>query len=79
MDKNCVKRREVPGKLARDSNALRGSKQLHVNAAGVEGKLSTKLVSPLSGEVCSQGQKSAEAIVVGEGKKTLTKGRTARS
>jgi hypothetical protein len=45
MDKNRVKRREVPGKLAKDSKAQKGSKQLHVNAARIEGKLSTKQVS----------------------------------
>ena len=59
MDKNRVRRREVPGKLAKDSDAPTGSKWLHVNAARTEGKLSS-----LSGEICPQGQKSAEAIVI---------------
>jgi hypothetical protein len=51
MDKNRVKRREVPGKLATDSDAQTGSKQLHVNEARTEGKLSS-----LSGEVSPKGR-----------------------
>ena len=38
MDKNRVKRHGAPGKLARDSEAQKGSKRLDVNAAGVRGK-----------------------------------------
>ena len=37
---NCVRRREAPGELARDSEAPKGSKRLHVNAARIRGKLS---------------------------------------
>jgi hypothetical protein len=55
MDKNRVRRREVPGKLARDSDALTGSKRLHVNAAGTEGKLSF-----LSGEIFAQMGRSQQ-------------------
>lgn len=65
MDKNHVKRQGMPGKLAIDSNAPRGSKQSPVDVARIEGKLSTKLVSPLSGEVFLKREKSAEAIIVG--------------
>jgi hypothetical protein len=74
MDKNCVKRRGVMGKPATDSEARKGSKQLRVNVARLEGKLSF-----LSGEVSTVGydrvRRLAETIVVGEGKKR-TKGRT---
>jgi hypothetical protein len=38
MDKNCVKRHVMRGKLATDSEARTRSKQLHVNAARVRGK-----------------------------------------
>ncbi len=38
MDKNRVKRHGALGKLARDSEAQKGSKRLDVNAAGVRGK-----------------------------------------
>lgn len=60
MDKNRVRRREVRGELASDSNAQKGSKQLHVNAARVEGKLSYLI----RGGLPQRRQKSAEAIVV---------------
>ena len=39
MDKNCVRRHGAPGELAVDSEALKGSKRLHVNAARIRGKL----------------------------------------
>jgi hypothetical protein len=60
MDKNRVRRRGVRGKLASDSDARKGSKQLHVNAARIEGKLSHLIRGGLS----QRRQKSAEAIVV---------------
>ena len=63
MDKNRVKRREVRGKLARDSKAQTGLKQLLVNAAGLEGKLSYLIRGGLA--FFFERQKSAEAIVVG--------------
>ena len=40
MNKNCVRRRGAPGELARDSEVLKGSKRLYVNAARIRGKLS---------------------------------------
>ncbi len=48
------------GKLAKDSEAQKGLKQLCVNVAGVEGKLSNLIRGGLQ-EIL---QKSAEAIVV---------------
>jgi len=39
MKKNRVERHGMPDKLARDSKVQRGSKQSHVNAARVRGKL----------------------------------------
>ena len=38
MDKNHVKRHGMPGELAKDSEALKGSKQFHVNEARNRGK-----------------------------------------
>ena len=61
MNKNCVERHGMPDKLAKDSEVQRGSKQSHVNAARVRGKLSHLIRGDLPGK----GQKSAEAIVVG--------------
>ena len=73
MDKNCVRRRGAPGELASDSEALKGSKQLHVNAARVRGKLSCLIRGDLrcvserglrrSRGLLTAPQKSAEAIV----------------
>ena len=40
MDKNRIRRRGARGKLARDSDARKGPKRLHVNAAGIGRKLS---------------------------------------
>ena len=40
MNKNCVERHGMPDKLAKDSKVQKGSKQSHVNAARVRGKLS---------------------------------------
>ena len=51
----------MPDKLARDSEVQKGSKQSHVNAARVRGKLSHLI----RGDLPRAGQKSAEAIVVG--------------
>ncbi len=39
MNKNRVERHGMPDKLARDSKVQEGSKQSHVNAARVRGKL----------------------------------------
>ena len=61
MNKNCVKRHGTPDKLAKDSEVQKGSKQSHVNAARVRGKLSHLI----RGDLSKEGQKSAEAIVVG--------------
>ena len=61
MKKNRVERHGMPDKLARDSKVQRGSKQSHVNAARVRGKLSHLI----RGDLPNEGQKSAEAIVVG--------------
>lgn len=61
MNKNCVKRRGMPDKLARDSEVQEGSKQSHVNVARVRGKLSHLI----RGDLPKEGQKSAEAVVVG--------------
>jgi hypothetical protein len=52
----------VPGKLATDSKAQTGLKQLHVNVAGLEGKLSNLIRGGLT--VFFIRQKSAEAVVV---------------
>jgi hypothetical protein len=60
MNKNCVERHGMPDKLAKDSEVQKGSKQSHVNAARVRGKLSHLIRGDLP-----RGQKSAEAIVVG--------------
>lgn len=59
-NRNYVERHEVPGKLAKDSEAQRGLKQLCVNVAGLEGKLSNLI----RGDLQEVLQKSAEAIVV---------------
>lgn len=61
MNKNCVKRHGMPDKLAKDSEVQKGLKQSHVNAARVRRKLSHLIRRGLPKE----GQKSAEAIVVG--------------
>ena len=61
MNKNCVKRHGMPDKLAKDSEVQKGSKQSHVNAARVRGKLAHLI----RGDLSKEGQKSAEAIVVG--------------
>ena len=80
-DKNCVRRRGARGKLARDSEARKGPKRLHVNAARVRGKLSYLIRGDLSD--LRERQKSAEAIVVGGvtttqgGQGNLTTGRRA--
>ena len=74
MNKNRVERHGVPGKLAKDSKARAGSKQLYVNAARVRGKvLHLNRGGPLDG-----GQKSAVAIVVG-GVTTIQGGRGSSS
>ena len=81
MNKNCVKRRGMPDKLARDSEVQEGSKQSHVNVARVRGKLSHLIRGDLSH--LREGQKSAEAEVVGGvttiqgGQGNLTTGRRA--
>jgi len=74
MDKNCVGRRGAPGELARDSEAPKGSKRLHVNAARVRGKLSNLIRGDLrrvserrlrrSRGLLIAWQKSAEVEVV---------------
>ena len=74
MDKNCVRRREAPGELARDGEALKGSKRLYVNAARIRGKLSYLIRGDLrcvsetrlrrSRGLLIALQKSAEAEVV---------------
>ena len=61
MNKNCVERHRMRDELAQDSKVQRGSKQSDVNVARVRGKLSHLIRGGLSKE----GQKSAEAIVVG--------------
>ncbi len=61
MNKNHVERHGAPGEPARDGKAQRGSKRLDVNAAGVRGKLPHLI----RGDLPREGQKSAEAIVVG--------------
>lgn len=61
MNKNRVERHGMPDKLAIDSKVQRGSKQSHVNAARVRGKLSHLI----RGDLSAEGQESAEAIVVG--------------
>ena len=52
----------MPGKLARDSKAQKGLKQLHVNVAGLEGKLAYLIWGGLA--FLWERQKSAEAVVV---------------
>lgn len=72
MDKNCVRRRGAPGELARDGEALKGSKRLYVNAARVRGKQSYLIRGDLrrvhdglrrSRGLQTAAQKSAEARV----------------
>ena len=81
-DRNFVKRRGEPGKLARDSEARKGPKRPHVNAARVRGELSHLIRGDLSH--LREGQKSAEAVVVGGvtttqgGQGNLTTGRRAK-
>jgi hypothetical protein len=48
MNKNRVERHEMPDELARDSKVQRGSKQSHVNAARVSGKLPNLIRGGLS-------------------------------
>ena len=48
MNKNCVERHGMPDKLAKDSEVQKGSKQSHVNAARVRGKLSHLIRGDLS-------------------------------
>ena len=61
-DRNCVRRRVARGELAKDSEARKGPKRPHVNAARVRGKLLHLIRGDLSH--LREGQKSAEAIVV---------------
>ena len=80
-DRNCVRRRGALGELAEDSEAQRGPKRPHVDAARVRGKLSHLIRGDLSH--LREGQESAEAIVVGGvattqgGQGNLTTGRRA--
>ncbi|MGB3714986.1 MAG: hypothetical protein WA996_11210 [Candidatus Promineifilaceae bacterium] len=60
MNKNRVERHGMPDELAKDSKVQEGSKQSHVNAARVRGKLPNLIRGGLP-----MRQKSAEAIVVG--------------
>ena len=62
MNKNCVERHGAPGKLAKDSEALRGPKRLDVNAARLRRKKSHLIRGDLTNLRVSQ--ESAEAIVV---------------
>ena len=72
MNKNRVKRHGMMDKLACDSKVQKGSKQSHVNATRVKGKLPNLIRGGLP-----TGQKSAEAIVVGG--LTTTQGRRGNS
>ena len=63
MDKNHVKRHGMPGELAKDSEALKGSKQFHVNEARNRGKSPYLIWGGLL-VVFLNEQKSAEAVVV---------------
>ena len=62
MDKNCVTRHRVRGKLARDGEAQTGPKQLCVNVARIKRKLSNLIRGDLSS--LRARQKSAKAVVV---------------
>ena len=62
-DRNCVRRRGARGELAQDSEARTGPKRPPVNAARIRGKLSHLIRGDLPH--LREGQKSAEAIVVG--------------
>ena len=72
MDKNCVTRHRVRGKLARDGEAQTGPKQLYVNAARIKRKLSHLIRGDLSS--LRARQKSAKAVVV-DGVTTIRGGR----
>ncbi len=67
MNKNRVERHGMPDKLATDSEVQRGSEQSHVNAARARGKKPHLIRGGLTPR---EGQKSAEAVVVGGVKTT---------
>jgi hypothetical protein len=70
MNKNRVERHGMPDELATDSKVPKGSKQSYVNAARVRGKRPYLI----RGGLPKEGQKSAEAVVVGGVTTTLGRG-----